>query len=282
MRPPEVPPPRLKGAPERKAEVMLALDGVMDPELDESVAAMGFVESVVVEDGAVDVAFRLPTFWCSANFAFLMASDMKTAVEALPWAETVAVRLVDHFAARRISDGLAQGWDFQRVFSGEATEGLERVRRTFREKAYLGRQEALLRLLLDHGDPDRVLSLDMAGVARLAGDADPELAAAARRYVSARRIDGGPAGPDDPAFTTLDGATIPAESLREHLRAIRRIRGSAQANAELCRIQLEARYAGAAAGQGTTLEGARLEEPALPEVSPQTAQSRSEGGSGSP
>jgi metal-sulfur cluster biosynthetic enzyme len=260
---------------------MLALDGVMDPELDESVAAMGFVESVVVDFGAVDVAFRLPTFWCSANFAFLMASDMKTAVEALPWAESVSVRLVDHFAARRINDGLAQGWDFERVFSGEATEGLQRVRRTFREKAFLGRQEALLRLLATDRTPGESLALRMAGLERLAAcRSNDAVTAAARRYLAARRIDGGPAGSSDPAFTTLDGALIPPERFHDYLRGIRRIRGSAQANAELCRIQLEARYAGAAAGQGTTLEGARLEEPPLPRLPRETdgnhAESRSD------
>src|SRR4051794_1015901 len=153
MQRPDIPPPRLQGPPARTTAVLDALEGVMDPELDESVAAMGFVESVSVAGDLVEVVFRLPTFWRSANFAFLMASDMKTAVEALPWAGRAEVRLVDHFAARRINEGLAQGWDFQRVFSGEATEGLERVRRTFREKAFLGRQEALLRLLLDRAAP---------------------------------------------------------------------------------------------------------------------------------
>ena len=278
---PEVPATRLDGPPERTAETLAALDGVMDPELDESVAEMGFVESVAVEGRAVTVTFRLPTFWCSANFAFLMASDMKTAVEALSWVDCATVRLVDHFAARRINEGLARGWNFQRVFSGEATEGLDRVRRTFREKAFLGRQEALLRLLVEGADPVAVLDLDIAQLTELAQGAG-DRQKAARRYLAARRIDGGPSGPQDRAFTTLEGAAIPPERFHDHLRGIRRVRGSAQANAELCRIQLQARYAGAGAGQGTTLEGARLEEPALPAVALETPRIRAESGSGAP
>jgi hypothetical protein len=128
------------------------------------------------------------------------------------------------------------------------------VRRTFREKAFLGRQEALLRRLL----------------------------ARARCYFSARGNDGGPFEPVRLAFTTLDGADIPDADLIGHLRAIRRIGGSAQANAELCRIQLEARYAGAAAGEGTAFEGTRMDEPPLPAVVAQMQSNRTEGGSGAP
>ena len=54
----------------------------MDPELDEPVTDMGFVEAVSVTGraaGAVQVSFRLPTYWCSPNFAFLMADDIKRA-----------------------------------------------------------------------------------------------------------------------------------------------------------------------------------------------------------
>jgi metal-sulfur cluster biosynthetic enzyme len=91
-----------------KALVMARLDEVLDPELDQSVTSMGFIESVAVEGGVVDVAFRLPTFWCSANFAFLMAVDMKSAIEQLDWVEEARIRLVDHFAARKINEGVAR------------------------------------------------------------------------------------------------------------------------------------------------------------------------------
>ena len=60
------------------------LDLVMDSELDEPVTEMGFIETVVVDAAeGVDITFRLPTYWCSSNFAFLMAQGIKREVETL-------------------------------------------------------------------------------------------------------------------------------------------------------------------------------------------------------
>lgn len=237
----------------RRAEAMARLDEVLDPELDEPVTGMGFIESIAIEDGDIDVVFRLPTFWCSANFAFLMAVDMKAALDRLPWAGRVTVRLVDHFAARKINDGVAQGLPFQAVFGGDSD--LSDIRRKFREKAYLGRQERLLRALVAARGVEPTLGLSVAGLRDLANDA--EWRALALRYLTARLADGGSIEPDAPAFTTLDGEPVAAADYLTHLRAIRKVRGSAEANAELCRIQLDARYAGARPGEGTTLEGRR-------------------------
>ena len=70
-----------EGAATREAEVLARLAAVTDPELDEPVTALGFVERVAVAaDGTVTVDFRLPTFWCAANFAYMMAEDMRDAV----------------------------------------------------------------------------------------------------------------------------------------------------------------------------------------------------------
>src|SRR5262249_37433322 len=112
MRPPDRPPPADEipdagGDGARRAAVLAALDAVMDPELDAPVTAMGFVESIAIADGSVHVDFRLPTFWCSANFAFLMAGDMKLAIEALDWVASATIELVDHFAAGRINRAVA-------------------------------------------------------------------------------------------------------------------------------------------------------------------------------
>ena len=66
------------------AEVWFQLAPVTDPELDESVTELGFVTAVTLDEkGVVQVSFRLPTYWCAANFAFLMADDMARAVRAL-------------------------------------------------------------------------------------------------------------------------------------------------------------------------------------------------------
>ena len=74
----------------RESEVWRQLGTVNDPELDESVTELRFVTAVAVSPaGAVDVTFRLPTYWCAANFAFLMAEDMRQAVASLPWVTEV-------------------------------------------------------------------------------------------------------------------------------------------------------------------------------------------------
>src|ERR1700737_1911473 len=70
----------------RTAEIWDRLGHVTDPELDESVTDLGFVTSVEVDAmDHVHIQFRLPTYWCAANFAFMMADDMRAAVGALPW-----------------------------------------------------------------------------------------------------------------------------------------------------------------------------------------------------
>ena len=66
----------------------------MDPELDESVTDLNFVTKADVDSkNRVHIEFRLPTYWCAANFAFLMADDMRRAVGALDWVEGVGVVL---------------------------------------------------------------------------------------------------------------------------------------------------------------------------------------------
>ena len=61
----------------RLGEIWARLDEVPDPELDEPITAMGFVELVTLGEGdRVEVDFRLPTYWCSPNFAFLMAEGI--------------------------------------------------------------------------------------------------------------------------------------------------------------------------------------------------------------
>ncbi|WP_421726471.1 iron-sulfur cluster assembly protein [Bauldia sp.] len=233
----------------RRAAVLERLDRVNDPELDESVVAMGFIGDLVVDGGDVRVDFRLPTYWCSANFAFLMAEDMRIAIETLPWVTRATVTLDDHFAARRINRGIAEKLPFEEVFADETAEGLHRVRVVFREKAFLGRQAALLDALLRRDSAARTLAVSMADLERLVHDDDEEIATAAARYLAARRHDGGRAEPDDPAFTTLEGTPVGEAMLADHRRATRRVLHAARANAEMCRIYLEERYSDAPRSQ---------------------------------
>ena len=62
-----------------------ALGTVLDPELDEPITDLDFVESCTVsEDGVATVGLRLPTFFCAPNFSFLMVADAYDAVSAVP------------------------------------------------------------------------------------------------------------------------------------------------------------------------------------------------------
>ncbi|MCW2509344.1 MAG: uncharacterized protein JWP68_2492, partial [Modestobacter sp.] len=90
-----------------EADVRRALGTVVDPELDEPITDLGFVRSVSVTDDRVEVHLRLPTSFCSPNFAYLMASDSKDALAALPWTAQVVVERDDHHDSDIINRGLA-------------------------------------------------------------------------------------------------------------------------------------------------------------------------------
>ena len=72
-------------------EARTALGAVVDPELDEPITDLGFVRSLAVDGPDVVVHLRLPTSFCSPSFAYLMASDAKDALTALPWTRRVVV-----------------------------------------------------------------------------------------------------------------------------------------------------------------------------------------------
>jgi len=135
---------------DRVSQVLARLDRVNDPELDEPVTTLGFVSGVTVgDDGGVQVGFRLPTYWCAANFAFLMADDMRLEVGRLPWVSGVSVVLGEHMYADTINAAMARGQSFQEAFAAEADGNLDAVRRIFEVKAFQRRQMALLDHLLE-------------------------------------------------------------------------------------------------------------------------------------
>ena len=103
---------------ELELEVWERLDGVTDPELDEPITDMGFVEAVEVTDARkVRVAFRLPTYWCSPNFAFLMAFGIRREVMALPWVAEAEVLLNDHCFGDKVNEGVNSGRAFTEIFA---------------------------------------------------------------------------------------------------------------------------------------------------------------------
>ena len=228
---------------DREVEVLACLAAVTDPELDEPVTDLGFVEGVTVgADGTVSIDFRLPTFWCAANFAYMMAEDMRDAVAALPWVTCVVPRLREHMCADEVNRGVAEGLAFGDAF-GEAgdDDSLANLRTTFRRKAFQGRQEALLRALLAQGFGKTALVAMTVEALESTAVAEAEGADLLRRYLDMRARVGGPAGPDAHAFVTVEGGPLTEAGFDEHLRTLASVRIAMEFNGALCRGLLAAR-----------------------------------------
>lgn len=222
----------------RTNAVRAALDQVTDPELDESVVELGFVTGIdIAETGDVRIGFRLPTYWCAANFSYLMAADMRDAVRALPWVGSVWVTLDEHMFIDAINDGIANDKDFSDAFPTEASNDLSAIRRHFGLKSLERRQEALLQHLLTLGhDPNVFLDLTAEGLENLAlADAGDQLRT---RYLARRELAGGMPR----AFVTSAGEPVMPETLSVYLRHIRRVGLNAEFNGALCRGLLAVRY----------------------------------------
>jgi metal-sulfur cluster biosynthetic enzyme len=207
--------------------VLAGLRQVLDPELDQSIVDLGFVSDVKLHGAEVHVELRLPTYWCAPNFAWLMASDARRAILAIPGVKRARVDLADHHAGEQITAGVNAGRSFEATFAEEAAGGLDGLRRLFRRKAFMARQE---RLLLSLGQTDlRGLKL---------GDLPdtPE----ARAYRSIRSELGLDGAPEAPAITDPDGHEI--EDVATHLRRARMMRVSMEGNSALCRGLLQVRY----------------------------------------
>lgn len=232
---------------DRVAQVQACLATVVDPELDEPVTELDFITEVALLDhGEVRIGFRLPTYWCAANFAFLMADDMRRAVQALPWAQRVQVQLHDHMYADTINEGVAAGKGFQASFGEAAEGGLEALRRTFERKAFQRRQAALLEHLIEAGHAaDTLVTLRLGGLSALVPDAAGEALVA--RYLQRRGV----AGPGLRAFVDVEGRPIDADALAPYLRDVQRVGINAEFNGALCRGLLAARYAEAGHGADT-------------------------------
>lgn len=237
------------GASSRVDEVWSRLDAVADPELDESVTELGFVTAVEVDGGCVSIGFRLPTYWCAANFAYLMADDMRRAIASLPWVKDIAITLDEHMYASEINRGVAAGWSFQQTFGSEANGEVEDVRRVFLVKAFQRRQEALLSWLLQQGNaPSVLVDLSMAQLSTLADESadDGKTRRLVARYRERRFVVGRCRAEteqaDEPAFIDAEGGALNPEELGAYLRALRRVGVNAEFNGALCRGLLAARY----------------------------------------
>jgi metal-sulfur cluster biosynthetic enzyme len=236
-----------------KQEVLDALQRVSDPELDESIVDLQFVDRVRVEGSQVDLVLRLPTFWCAPNFAYLMAYDARQQVLSLPGVRDVRVALKDHMYSDEITAGVSAGESFGEVFAGQCEgDDLEGLRQLFRGKAFGMRQEQLVRALLDAGltaceivqlrEADVLDTSDANGLRLRINGAERRVRGAAplaRAYLQ-RRARVGLRG--SRLIIDLEGQPVHAEDLDEHLRRTRRQRVSMTFNALMCRGLLQTRY----------------------------------------
>ncbi|GAA1356938.1 iron-sulfur cluster assembly protein [Arthrobacter koreensis] len=235
-------------------DIRRALGAVQDPELDEPITDLGFVRSIDVapaaRGAAVSVHLRLPTSFCSPNFAYLMASDSKDAIAVLPGVDTVTVELDDHHDSDLINAGLAADAGYRGTFGHEAEESLEELRWTFRRKAHTAAMERCLTELLR---ADRGLAESDVGQVRLA-----DLPAGRTKDAFLRRREALGLPLDSAAAVLVDhlGNSYPADAVPMALRRARSTRISIDGNAHFCRGLLRTRYEGSGADQTARPEGA--------------------------
>jgi metal-sulfur cluster biosynthetic enzyme len=216
------------------ADVLAALDKVRDPELDRSLVDLDFVSSVSIEGSRLRVALRLPTYWCAANFSFLMVQDAKRALSELPGVSEVEVELVEHFAADQINAGVAQGRSFAQSFPDEAEADLDELRDRFARKGLAARLHRLCRSLLDEG-----LTQEQVATLRL-GDLTPSEAAA--DYLSRRAELGLPTDAGSPLLIDDSGRPVDSKRAEIYLAWVRAVASSLDGNTAYCRGLLATRY----------------------------------------
>ncbi|MEX2290953.1 MAG: iron-sulfur cluster assembly protein [Mycobacteriales bacterium] len=219
--------------------VWRALETVLDPELDEPITDLDFVESYTVScSGAASVRLRLPTFFCAPNFSFLMVADAHDAVSQVPGVTRVDVTLTGHHAADEINSGVAAQAGFVSSFSGEATAELDELRRVFLAKAALAGQDRVARPLVDAGaSPEQLARLTLGEV--------PD-SVDLRRLTQRREALGLPADDKAPLLISADGTPVTTAEVPLHLRRARLTRVGIETNGEYCKGLLAVRYATAA------------------------------------
>jgi len=216
--------------------VLVALATVRDPELDEPITALGFVAScTVADDGHVEIRLRLPTYFCAANFAFLMVADAFDAASAAEGVTSVDVALLDHFAGEQINAGVAARAGFVKSFDGEAVAELDALRADFIRKAVMAGTDLVCRPLLAQGRTEAELAALTLGEVPESG----ELARLRRRRAEL----GIPSGADAPlVIDPVTGGAVDVNALPLHLKRARLHKVGIEANTGICRGMLAHRY----------------------------------------
>jgi len=140
------------------------LDRVTDPELDESIVDLNYIDSIEFEDGTVTVRFTLPTAWCSPAFAWMMAVDARDEVESLPSVRRARIVLQEHLHDEEINSGVNDRLSFDETFP-DADGDIDAVRADLDEKTCLARQYDAVEALLEAGlDGETIAALRVEDV----------------------------------------------------------------------------------------------------------------------
>lgn len=242
------------GESAHSAAITKALHTVIDPELDEPITDLGFVRSVEVDGGEVVVHLRLPTSFCSPNFAYLMASDAKDAIGQLSWVQRTVVQLDDHHDSDLINRGLAADAGYVGTFGHEADSDLDELRMTFRRKAHTAAMERCLTAMMKADSTLTEADLCSLTVVDLAADG---FATALRNRRTAIGLS------DEPGalvFVDDQGHGYPREDAALRLRRARSTRISVDGNAHFCRGLLVTRYPDSSGDQAPRVHGASPDE----------------------
>src|SRR5579883_1855045 len=216
--------------------VYAAIADVLDPELDESLVKLGFIDHVRIDGGNVTVAFKLPTYWCAPNIAYLMAADLRAKVLAIPGVHTAHILLQAHCP-------------------DEEHDNLEELRQIFLRKGFLMRQDMLLRKLQKAGvGEETLLALRVADLAideatQCATITTPRqvihlerTAQSAQAYLRRAALLGLHQGPRDLLFIDDHGQAIPPGGLQHYLRQSRSVRMNIMFNTIFCSDMFQTRY----------------------------------------
>ena len=236
-----------------EVEILARLRRVLDPELDQSVLELGFITSIDSKghNDPVSVSMKMPTAWCSPNFAYMMAEDVRRELLKVASVQQVKVCLENNVVSAAIEAGVNAGQTFEEAFEGETFDGLAKLRGVFLRKGYVKRQEALMkRLLAADFTYDEVCTLRVGDIfeqhelcevvfpdGRVV-DIDPPVVA--RDYLERRALIGLDCAPDSPLFLNVKGEALSGPDIEEYLIYMRTIRVSMQANGSLCSALLAA------------------------------------------
>ncbi|WP_158735907.1 iron-sulfur cluster assembly protein [Alteribacillus sp. YIM 98480] len=224
-------------------EVYDRLELVTDPEIDRPLPELGFIEDVEINGKSVMVGFRLPTYWCSPNFAFIMAEDIRDEVSELPWVTQVEINLIEHSESEKVNRGVNSFYSFEEMFSDKTDgTGLNELRHIFKVKAFYGRQERLLRYLLKNDrSKEDILELTKQTLIPFTRN-DRTLEELMKSYLNIREKLNLDNSKTVKLITDEFGKPLTIEQFNDHLLHARRSRLTMEFNGHYCQTLLQTRY----------------------------------------